>query len=406
VQHAIATAPELPPEPLPALQAGRKAPRIELPDEERRFLQKLARGSTTAQREALRARIILLADQGLGNRSITQRLECDEDTAGKWRTRFAEHGPKGLRDLPRSGRPRTFSPEQITQVLQKATQAPRENGVPFSHWDAAALRRLAVEAGITESIHPTTIWRYLKEADLRPHQVRYWLRSTDPDFEARMTDVTQLYLATPELARQGSAVFSLDEKTSIQALERKHPDLLMIPGIPQRIEHEYTRHGTRCLTAAFNVATGVVHGMLTPDRPNAVFASFVDALCRDGAPDAPKIHLVMDQLNTHWSHDLCRVVANYSDIHYDPADHPKGPDRQKFLMRDDKRVIVHYTPKHASWLNQIEIWFSVLVRKLLKRETFRSTTELEQRVLEFIAFHNRYLAHPYRWTYTGAPCRA
>ena len=221
-----------------------------------------------------------------------------------------------------------------------------------------------------------------------------------------MTEVTQLYLATPALARQGIAVFSVDEKTSIQALQRLLPDLPMIPGIPQRIEHEYVRHGTLCLTAAFNVATGVVHGSLTPDRPSPVFARFIDALCRDGATDAPEIHLVMDQLNTHWSHDLCQVVAQHSNLDYDAQAHPTGDDRRKFLMRDDKRVVVHYTPKHASWLNQIEIWFSVLVRKLLQRETFASIQQLEKGILAFIAYYNRYLAHPYRWTYTGTPCCA
>ena len=394
------------PDELPTLPPGRKAPRIELSEEDRRFVRKRARAASSSQRDAFRARIILLADRGLDNRSIARQLGCCEDTVGTWRRRFAEHGPKGLRDLPRSGRPPRFSPEQKARVLEKATQTPRQAGVPFSHWDASALQRLAIEAGITTSIHPSTVWRWLHQADLKPHRMHFWLRSSDPDFETRMADVTQLYLATPALHRQGSAVFSVDEKTSIQALERLRPDLPMIPGICQRIEHEYIRHGTRCLTAAFNVATGRVHGLLTPDRPNTVFARFIDALCRDGAPHAPSIHLVMDQLNTHWSHELCQVIARWSDIHYDPERHPTGDDRRQFLLRDDKRVVVHYTPKHASWLNQIEIWFSVLVRKLLKRETFRSLEELERRILEFIAYHNRYLAHPYRWTYTGAPCRA
>lgn len=372
-------------EELPALWPGRKPPTIELSTEDRQFLRRLARRVTTPQREAFRARIILLADQGRSNRTIAHQLDCDEDTVGKWRRRFVEHGPKGLRDLPRAGRPRTFSAEQTARVLQLATQAPRQHGIPFSHWDAPALQRLAIEAGITESIHPSTIWRWLQQADLKPHRVHYWLRSTDPDFEARMTDVTQLYLATPALARQGIAVFSVDEKTSIQALQRLLPDLPMIPGIPQRVEHEYVRHGTLCLTAAFNVATGAVHGLLTPDRPNPVLARFIDALCRDGAPHAPQIHLVLDQLNTHCSHDLCQVVARYSNLAYDAEAHPTGDDRRRFLMRGDKRVVVHYTPKHASWLNQIEIWFSVLVRKLLQRQTFDSVKQLEKGILEFIA---------------------
>jgi transposase len=137
------------PDELPVLRAGRKAPRVELSEEERHLLRRRARGASTSQRDAFRARIILLADQGRDNRAIARQLDCDEDTVGKWRKRLAEHGPKGLRDLPRSGRPRTFSAELVTRVLQKATQAPREAGVPFSHWDAPALQRLAIEAGIT-----------------------------------------------------------------------------------------------------------------------------------------------------------------------------------------------------------------------------------------------------------------
>ena len=114
--------------------------------------------------------------------------------------------------------------------------------------------------------------------------------------------------------------------------------------------------------------------------------------------------IVVDQLNTHWHHDLCEAVARLSEVPYDPEQHKIGPERREFLMGTDKRVVVHYTPKHASWLNQIEIWFSVLVRKLLQRETFCSLAELEERILDFIAYYNRNLAHPYRWTYTGTPC--
>ena len=167
MQPAIAERVEGLVEEPPAPRPGRKALQIELSVEDRKFLRSLARGATTPQRDAFRARIILLAHWGLGNRRIARQLACDEDTVGKWRRRFAQHGPKGLHDLPRSGRPRTFSPEQAARVIQKATQSPRENGVPFSHWDAPALQRLAIKAGITESIHSSTIWRWLQKADLQ-----------------------------------------------------------------------------------------------------------------------------------------------------------------------------------------------------------------------------------------------
>jgi transposase len=347
----------------------------------------------------------LLANEGLGNLEIAHTLGCSKDTVGKWRRRYHERGPKALRDQPRSGRPRRFSPEQVSRVLEKATQWPRDNGIPFSHWDSTALAELAVAAGIVESVHPTTIWRWLNEADLKPHRVHHWLKSTDPEFESKMQDVTRLYLAVPHLAKQGIFTFSLDEKTSIQALQRKAPDLPIRPGKPQLTEHEYIRHGTLCLTAAFDVATGQVQSLLTPNRPSSVFASFVRSLLsQDAVSKAPQVHLVMDRLNTHWSLHLCEIVASFSDVPYDPKTLQTGIERRTFLTQADKRVVVHYTPKHASWLNQIEIWFSVLTRKLLARESFSSLAELKERIEQFITYHNRYLAHPYRWTYTGTPC--
>ena len=183
------------------------------------------------------------------------------------------------------------------------------------------------------------------------------------------------------------------------------PDLGVIRGIPQRIEHEYIRHGTLCLTAGLNVATGDVQGLITPDRPAPVFAHFLDELI-DSVPEARKIHVVLDNLNTHWHHDACGVVAARSDLIYDPNLFKTGPLRRAFMMSARKRVVFHFTPKHASWLNQIEIWFSVLCRKLLNRESYASLAELRASIRRFIAYYNRHLAHPYRWTYTGTPCRA
>lgn len=359
--------------------------------------------ATASQRDAFRARIILLADDGLTNRAIAEELGCDEDTVGTWRRRFSKGGPKGLRDLPRSGRPSKFTSDQRARVLAKATEKPCDNGLPFSHWDSRALADLAVEAGITVSIHPTTVWRWLNDADLQPHRVRYWLQSHDPDFEVRMLDITSLYLRALDLAKVGIPTFCIDEKTSIQAKARKCLDLPMIPGVPQSIDHHYVRHGTLCLTAGFEVATGLVQGILTPDRPATVLASFVRNLC-ETVPDAPEIHLVLDQLNTHWHHEICKVVADLSGIVYDPEAHKVGKDRRRFLLDPEKRVVVHFTPKSGSWLNQVEIWFGLLCRKLLRRESFASLMNLAERIESFIAYYNRHLAHPYRWTYTGRPC--
>jgi transposase len=391
--------------PASRLRRGPSAVAIKLAADERAALERVERTSTAAQRDVLRASIVLLAANGHANRDIAEMLGVEENTVGKWRRRFAKRRIAGLSDEPRSGRPPKFTARQKVRVIKKATQHPRRSGVPFSHWDSVSLARLAIDAGITESIHPTTVWRWLNDADLKPHRVQYWLQSPDPDFEERSQDVIKTYLAAPQRAKQGVATFSVDEKTSIQARERVRPDLLMIPGIPQRIEHEYIRHGTLCLTAALNVATGDVQGLITDDRPAPIFARFLEDLI-ESVPDAKKIHVVLDNLNTHWHHDACRVVAAASDMDYDPDRFKTGPPRRKFLMSARKRVVFHFTPKHASWLNQIEIWFSVLCRKLLRRESFSSLRELRAALRRFISYYNRHLAHPYRWTYTGTPCRA
>lgn len=384
---------------------GPKPLAIVLANDERVALERVLKTAKAPQRDVLRARIVLLAADDLANNAIAVKLGIEENTVGKWRRRFAQRRIKGLRDDPRSGRPPKFSAQQKARVLKKATERPRDHGVPFSHWDSASLARLAVEAGITESIHPTTVWRWLNDADLKPHRVQYWLKSPDPDFETKAKDVIGVYLAAREWATEGIAAFSVDEKTSVQALERKYPDLPMVRGIPQRREFEYVRHGTLCLTAGLNIATGEVSPLLTPDRPAPVFADFLrEALA--SVPDAKQVHFVLDNLNTHWHHDACHVVAAASDVAYDPEKHAKGADRRAFLTSAGKRVVFHYTPKHASWLNQIEIWFGVLARKLLNRESFASLAELARAILRFVEYYNRHLAHPYRWTYTGAPCRA
>lgn len=232
-----------------------------------------------------------------------------------------------------------------------------------------------------------------------------WMRKVDPDFDVRMADVTSTYLSARDWAALGIPVFCVDEKTGIQALERKFPDLPVRPGTPQYSDPHYKRHGTMCLTAGFEVATGEVSGLLTKKRPATVFAEFAKGLCEQ-APDAPAIHFVCDQLNTHWHHEICKVVARFSGLEYDPKKHKTGPERKAFLLRGDKRVVFHFTPKHASWLNQIEIWFSTLGRKALNRGSFASIEELCSAINDFIAYHNRFLARPYKWTYTGTPCHA
>ncbi len=249
------------------------------------------------------------------------------------------------------------------------------------------------------------------QADLKPHLSRYWLtpKPADPaEFAAQVAAVCDVYAAAPLLETLGIHVLSTDEMTGIQALERAAPTLPMQPGKVERREFEYVRHGTQSLIANFAVATGrVVSPSLGPTRTEADFAAHI-AQTVAADPQAGYVFLV-DRLNTHQSESLVRLVAQ---VEGDPDDlGAKGESgilasmtsRAAFLSDPQRRIRFVYLPKHTSWLNQVEIWFSILVRRLLKRASFASTTELRERILAFIALFNRTAATVFRWTYTGRP---
>jgi transposase len=385
-------------------QAVARAVPIELGANERSALQATVRATTSEQRAARRARIVLLASGGASNAEIAREVRVSENTVRLWRGRFKLLGPAGLRDAPRSGRPAVHSAEAKARVVARAVRPPTEDGRPFTHWSSSELARLAEEAGITGPIHPSTVWRWLNAADLKPHRIRYWLKITDPDFEPRMRDVTSTYLRAQDWWAEGSPVFCVDEKTSMQALQRMTPDLPAKPGKPPRRDHRYFRRGSTTLLGALHVATGKVWGYFVPERPATVFAEFIRRLCAS-VPKAPKIHVVMDQVSTHWHLEVCRVVADMSGVTFEPRKLANGAQRKAFLADSGKRVVVHFTPVRASWLDQIEIWFSMLGRKVLNRGSFASLSDLQARVLEFVDHYNRHMARPFRWTYTGTPCR-
>lgn len=383
---------------------GRKAPEIRLTDEERDEFERVTRAGKSSQRAVKRARVILLAAEGKENREIAKLVGLSENAVGRWRRRFQQNGPTGLQDAPRSGRPSPYTAEQKTMVLQKAIESPRENGVPITHWSQSSLARLAKDAGIAGAIHPTTVGRWLNDADLQPHRWRYWLKNTDPEFEPRMKDVTGLYLRALELEKKGIPVFCFDEKTNIQALERAMPDIPMTPGKPCRRDSRYIRHGTTAFLGVFRVGTGKVWGTFTAKRPATVVAAFLRRVC-ESVPGAREIHFVMDQLSTHWHDEICKFVAELSGIPYDPKALRTGKQRKIFLADPSHKVVIHFTPRRASWLDQIEIWFSTLGRNVVHRGSFSSVEDLQKKIVEFVNYYNRSLARPYRWTYTGTPCR-
>jgi hypothetical protein len=251
-------------------------------------------------------------------------------------------------------------------------------------------------------MHRSTIWRILNDADLKPHQSVYWLTSHDPDFEAKAKQICSLYVQSPVLFEHGDLLICADEKTGMQILQRKYPTQLARPGHPEKREHEYIRHGTRALIASFVVPTGAVIWDLGQTRTRDDFAAHLLHVV-EHCLDWSRITWVVDNLNTHWSLQVCEVLAAVNGRPFCLRSLKTGQQRRAFLTDPDYPYRLVFTPKHGSWLNQVELWFSVLARRFLKRGDFASAAQFEERLGQFLREYNDEQAHPYRWTYTGEP---
>jgi hypothetical protein len=299
-----------------------------------------------------------------------------------------------------------FPPEDRHKVIVLATTKPAEIGTPVSHWSLADLATRIVNDAHYRNMSRSTVQRILAEAELKPHKVRSWMHSDDPDFEKLALNICRLYLKAPLLYQKGELIVCTDEKTGIQALERKHPGKPTGPGLIELRESEYIRHGTRCLLATFVVPTGRVYGDVTARRTNQDFRRHIRhsvEWLEGHYGQAVKFHWVMDNLNTHWSLKVCQLFAQLNGVPFEAKKLKRGAQRREFLTDPSYKHVIHYTPKHGSWLNQVELFFSVLQRRLIRRGNFLSKADLTRKILEYIDYYNAYKAHPYDWTYTGKP---
>lgn len=337
---------------------SRQATVIELTDAERSALERWVRSTTTEQRYVLRARIVLSAAAGASNQSIAASLQVRAATVCRWRCRFAAGRLSGLDDQPRPGRGRLYDESTDRRILAQLDEPPPAG---YSHWSGTLL-------GQVLGLPADQVRRILRRLKIRLHQVKSWCLSNDPDFAAKASDIVGLYLSPPE----GAVVLCMDEKPSIQALQRAQgwlrlPDGKAITGAA----HEYKRNGTTTLFAALQVATGTVFAGHYQRRRRREFLDFMNDVVAQYGPDT-QLHVILDNLSTH------------------------KPKRDRWLKRHPN-VHLHYTPTHASWLNQIETWFSKLSRAALHRASFESVRQVREAISAYIVAHNQQ-AEPFEWT--------
>lgn len=395
---------------------------IELNVNIREGLQDFVRRHSSPQQMVKRAQIILEAADGKNHSQVARELEISIDMARLWRNRWYNYSciplselsiRERLEDAPRPGKPCRITAEQVCQIVSLACEAPEKSGRPISQWSGRELADEVMEQKIVEKISERHVQRLLKRGDLQPHRIRYWLTPPDdPDLGRKINEVCAVYQQAPVLHEQGERTVSTDEMTGVQALERKYPGLPMQPGAVERREFEYTRHGTLSFILSRDVVTGQVLAPYSgPTRTEADFLAHVQSVVASD-PAARRWHFVVDNPNVHLSASLVHWAASESDLDLDLGEKGKSgilhnkKSRATFLSDPSHRIVFHYTPKHCSWLNQIEIWLGILVRKLLKRGSFSSLDQLKAKVLAFIDYYNASMAKPYKWTYQGKPLMA
>lgn len=340
--------------------ARTKAHPIVLTPEEQGALERAVRGRTVAHRTAQRARLLLLAAGGATDAEVARQVGIGVATVQRWRSRFTAERLAGMEDRPRRGRPPRYAEGDRARVISTVCSQGPPDGT--THW---TVRSLATATGVGRD----TVHRILREERLAPHRVRSWVTSTDPEFEPKALEILGLYLNPPENA----LVLSVDEKTNIQALDRTQPTLPLRPGQVERRSFEYKRNGTTSLYAALAVHSGEVVGHCTAKHRHEEFLDFVRLLVR--TYPGRQLHLIVDNFSAHKHKDVRRWLRRHHNVH------------------------LHFTPTYASWLNQVELWFSILSRKVIRRGVFPSVKALVQAIMAFIERYSRE-GKPFQWTMT------
>jgi transposase len=363
-------------------QGGGRSPfQITLRASERRLLKNLTRRGTAEHRQVTRARIVLLAAAGWTNRGIARKLGLASNTAGKWRKRFCQEGLDGLGDRKRAGRPRAFPAAVVAACKAIACELPATRGVPLGRWSLAELRTEILATGLIDDISTTTLWRWLDEDPIKPWQHRSWIFPRDPDFAAKAGVVLDLYdrvLQGAELG-PGAYVVSADEKTSIQARCRCHPTLPPGRARAMRVEHEYERGGALAYLAAWDVHQARLFGRCEPSTGIAPFGRLVEqVMTTEPYASARRVFWIVDNGSSH-----------------------RGRASVERLEGAWPNLRLVHLPIHASWLNQVEIYFSIVQRKVLTPNDFTDLAEVEHRLL---GFQRRYqqTAVPFDWRFTRA----
>jgi transposase len=348
---------------------------------ERRTLKKRVHGHKTPYRDRFRAKVVFLASRDWPNARIARELGSTEDMVRLWRRRFAEDGVAGLSDRSRSGRPRQIAALERAQICALACQLPMQTGVPLAHWTGPELRTELLERGLVSTVSVSSVLRILAENPIKPWQHQSWIFMRDPDFAAKAQVVLDLYEGwyEGEPLGTGDRVVSVDAKPSIQARARCHPSVPARPGEPVKVEHEYERAGALALLAGKDIHSGEVTATCPPATGIAPFMALMDiCMARDRYKKARRVFVIVDNGSDH-----------------------RGKTATRRLKDKYANCIMVHTPVHASWLNQIEIFFSIIQKKVVSPNNFASLAELESTLLAFVKRYNK-TAKPFNWKFTSA----